>query len=947
MESRSIIPSPLGEVHGIQCHIAISDMPWLLDIDAIVLSVGASLGQLGIRMKQEFPGQEWASIDYYRVTPEHPVLFQLPPHPTSSLVSAVLASPHAGESSDTTARSIAVATDAAIRAAARAGAKALGLPLLATGTLGYPVEQVASIAVPAAISALRSSARSGLKSLVFIGMDAEILDAIRRAWTAGDTEAEQPLVPKQASSAPAPSPEFSDTELAGGISGDLVKPDDGIPLERDQLEVTPYVSMLATVIADRNTPLPLSVGIFGEWGSGKSYFMGLLRRQVETLADSGSPAYCRRIDQIGFNAWHYADSNLWASLGDEIFRQLAEPKLGMADRRRKLQAELTGRLHERRQLESATEQARLEAAALQASVDEATADRETGARELITALKNSPAAGKALKELWRRLGVSDDIEQGKLLAEQMRGTLTETEALRRAPWDRRGKFALAMSAVLLVTGAFAAVLVPAARELLAGLGGGVVTAVAGAGLTAVTAARSGLRKLRELTEDLHTGLSQAAERSEDVVEKLDALRQAEANQRIAEAQLSEVVSRVGELGRQLAELTPGRRLYTFLADRAQSNSYSGNLGLISTIRKDFEQLVELMKEWRDEGAEAAATNGADRPVERIVLYIDDLDRCSPKQVVDVLQAVHLLLAMELFVVVVGVDPRWLIRSLCSHYDEILEGDGATTAGGWQVTPEDYLEKILNIPLVLPGMSAGSLNRLLRSMVGDGIAATGNGRQGSPPPDPTENIVQAAAQTAEIHVEAGSVVAEIQQGSVPAQRIPRPLTDPELTLLAALEALVDTPREAKRLVNLYRMIRSTRNLSEASQFLGTADDPGEFQAVVVLLGLLTAHARLLGQVLDTPPQPDLKGGLVHRAPNTGWSTFVEDFEPKQSHESWTNGIAGTLKESEVQHWSRLHHGVNQVSAAVKLPDVSTFQLWVPRIRRFSYVLSPLSGQPAYS
>ena len=56
-----------------------------------------------------------------------------------------------------------------------------------------------------------------------------------------------------------------------------------------------------------------------------------------------------------------------------------------------------------------------------------------------------------------------------------------------------------------------------------------------------------------------------------------------------------------------------------------------------------------------------------KPIDRIVLYIDDLDRCSPRQVVDVLQAVHLLLALDLFVVVVGVDPRWLLHALRSEY----------------------------------------------------------------------------------------------------------------------------------------------------------------------------------------------------------------------------------------------------------------------------------------
>jgi hypothetical protein len=32
--------------------------------------------------------------------------------------------------------------------------------------------------------------------------------------------------------------------------------------------------------------------------------------------------------------------------------------------------------------------------------------------------------------------------------------------------------------------------------------------------------------------------------------------------------------------------------------------------------------------------------------------------------VELLEAVHLLLAVDLFVVVVAVDPRWLLRSLC-------------------------------------------------------------------------------------------------------------------------------------------------------------------------------------------------------------------------------------------------------------------------------------------
>jgi hypothetical protein len=46
--------------------------------------------------------------------------------------------------------------------------------------------------------------------------------------------------------------------------------------------------------------------------------------------------------------------------------------------------------------------------------------------------------------------------------------------------------------------------------------------------------------------------------------------------------------------------------------------------------------------------------------------IDDLDRCSPERVVNVLEAVHLLFDDELFVVLLAVDTRWLEQSLRAH-----------------------------------------------------------------------------------------------------------------------------------------------------------------------------------------------------------------------------------------------------------------------------------------
>lgn len=567
-------------------------------------------------------------------------------------------------------------------------------------------------------------------------------------------------------------------------------------------------------------------------------------------------AYCEEIVQIGFNAWHYADTNLWASLGDEIFRQLAGPGPSAGQRRDLLREELGKRLEQVKELEAAKQQALRTAARLQADVDRAGTDRGITAKNLIVALGRS-------RKLWRHLSISDQFEQGELLVEQLRGNLTDDEVLRRSWHDRWGRVALVAAGVVLLAVVVLGALVPQAWQLLSAVGAGCL-ALGGTGLAVVTRVRSGVRELSELAADLRDRMARAAWENlpPEVAALLDDLRKAEADQRIAEAQLAEVVARIGELGRQLTELAPGRNLYTFLADRASGDSYRGKLGLVSTIRKDLKQLVELMRDWRTHLEEGG------RPIDRIVLYIDDLDRCSPGQVVQVLEAVHLLLTLELFVVVVGVDPRWLVRSLRSHYDEVLD---EAPADGLRATPEDYLEKIINLPLVLPSMSGGNLQQLLRSLAED--------RDTTSPESERDNHWESAAPIAAVLgpglVEPGSEV-DSQRDLLGAPAGPRPLTDPELELLSTLDKLVTTPRQAKRLFNLYRMLRATRDLSaDASRFLGEDGRPGECQAVVALLGLLTAPAGLLGRALDTPPDPErsVAGGLVHRQPETPWTRFV--------------------------------------------------------------------------
>ena len=134
-------------------------------------------------------------------------------------------------------------------------------------------------------------------------------------------------------------------------------------------------------------------------------------------------------------------------------------------------------------------------------------------------------------------------------------------------------------------------------------------------------------------------------------------------------------AQVDGLQAEVQELTPTGQLTPLVERRGRRDSpYRAQLGLMTQIREDFEQMARLLAASANQPCAESDVDvvGDQLPrIDRIVVYIDDLDRCPPDRVVQVLEAVQLLLAVPLFVVVVAVDPRWLLRSLTVHYQELF------------------------------------------------------------------------------------------------------------------------------------------------------------------------------------------------------------------------------------------------------------------------------------
>jgi hypothetical protein len=52
------------------------------------------------------------------------------------------------------------------------------------------------------------------------------------------------------------------------------------PASEDQLDFAPYARTLADIIADPKTATPLTIGVFGSWGQGKTSLMRMVERMV-------------------------------------------------------------------------------------------------------------------------------------------------------------------------------------------------------------------------------------------------------------------------------------------------------------------------------------------------------------------------------------------------------------------------------------------------------------------------------------------------------------------------------------------------------------------------------------------------------------------------------------------------------------------------------------------
>lgn len=107
---------------------------------------------------------------------------------------------------------------------------------------------------------------------------------------------------------------------------------------------------------------------------------------------------------------------------------------------------------------------------------------------------------------------------------------------------------------------------------------------------------------------------------------------------------------------------------------------------------DYKELREDIKEFRKKFAQLIEAAG----IEKLVIFVDELDRCSPNTILDTLETMRLFLFEGKVAFVIGADERHVSYAIKTKFKDI---QGINMDIG-----KEYQEKLVQYPIRIPSMN---------------------------------------------------------------------------------------------------------------------------------------------------------------------------------------------------------------------------------------------------
>jgi len=538
------------------------------------------------------------------------------------------------------------------------------------------------------------------------------------------------------------------------------------PKGKDLLGVEEEIQAIAETIAMKDLQPPFVVGILGGWGSGKSftfnliweYLKGIQKYDLASEAVKLNSPYVGHIYPIEFSAWTFAKDDLWASIMHRILTELNDqlsleevigPELlkegvsvialmdeftTIGDRKYLKEAVKDGRVQQQ-----IREWKRKDGNITKAFIDAINSNYEKEVKELeekkekllkvtvkkkhhlaweeVTSDFNStflPEIKKLLKNAYDQYAkrnpldpVPQTVDAAMNSMEQYKGMFGRFKIY----WGllRAGNISPLWLTVFLSSLVIAVVL-----PLVIHNTGLIATAIGPLVSGIYTVYNNAREKLSSAQVEIAKVASKMRLDKEQVRKALEAADRAQAQLRSDtndEERQQDIMRGLNAEINALEDrvwLREGDSLKKVVVDRLGSSNYEERLGVVHQAQADLQHISDAMLR-RDGNEEDAAKKIFPRGDPRIVLFIDDLDRCPPEKVVETLEAVQLLVNTDLFVVVLAIDAKYVTLCLEKNYVDILHPERHPSG-------LDYIEKIIQLPYRVPPISAEYMKSYLQEQM---------------------------------------------------------------------------------------------------------------------------------------------------------------------------------------------------------------------------------------
>jgi hypothetical protein len=324
-------------------------------------------------------------------------------------------------------------------------------------------------------------------------------------------------------------------------------------------------------------------------------------------------------------------------------------------------------------------------------------------------------------------------------------------------------------------------------------------------------------------------------------------------------------------------------------------NYKERVGFIGTFEEDFGRIVEV-----------AIRRSIFWQPRKLIIFIDDLDRCSPVQAAGIVEAINLFLDSVGCIFVLGMDMAAVAISIEVKYKDLTERMRKDAPDS--ISPGVlFLDKIVQIPFNVPRPTKEFINILVTKITEPETpeipsvlselfkaAPSGNGQKPASQPEP-QQPKQQQAQPQPVKVDRAAFARD----------------DIRDAILYASQLLKENPRQVKRFINLFRLqvyiAHQRKMLSDNKDYGLTPKRLGVWVAWYMqwpeILKLLSGSAQMedlnrhidnICEYLELVEVKDKNYKHVNwRDPDNGMQNYLDALK-----------ITRGMQEGFVSHWSHL-------------------------------------------